>query len=72
MYREDGEVAHRPAYLDICAETIHRHAGWCEVRVLDGRSAPGWLPDTPVDPRRRLPSPVHRSDHARTRLGTPS
>lgn len=67
MYWEDGEVP-RPPYLDLCAETILIHAADCELRVLDRESVRDWLPGLSGDVWRRLPSPVHRSDYARTRL----
>jgi capsular polysaccharide synthesis protein len=68
MYWEDVPGTTRAPYLSLCLETVRRHAGRMDVRVLDQDSVFTWLPDLDADLWRRLPAPNYRSDYARTRL----
>ncbi|MGH9067108.1 MAG: glycosyltransferase [Acidimicrobiales bacterium] len=68
QYWEDVPGRARPAYLDLCLETVCRHAGALEVRLLDFHGVLDWLPDIDPDVWRRLPDPPARSDYARARL----
>jgi len=68
-YWEDGPRARsRPVYLDLCIETIERHAAPLEVRLLARRDATTWLPDIDVDRWESLPAPNYRSDYVRSRV----
>jgi hypothetical protein len=68
-YWEDGKRRQsRSVYLDLCLETIARHAGALELRVLSRHDALGWLPDLDVERWEALPSPNYRSDYVRSRL----
>lgn len=68
MYWENLSGRSRPAYLDLCLDTIRRHAGDADVRVVDRETVFTWLPDLRPDVWEGLPGPMHRSDYARTRL----
>jgi len=67
-YWEDGPRAARPVYLDLCLETIARHSGGLELRLLGRGDAVTWLPDLDVDRWESLPAPNYRSDYVRSRL----
>jgi len=67
-YWEDGPRAARSAYLDLCIETIARHAPPLELRVLARHDAVTWLPDLDVERWESLPAPNYRSDYVRSRL----
>jgi hypothetical protein len=58
----------RAPYLDLCLETIDRHRGGLELRVLGRDDAQAWLPDLDVERWLALPAPNYRSDYARSRL----
>jgi hypothetical protein len=67
-YWEDPPGGTRPAYLDLCLETIRAHSGGMEVRLLARDDAPRWLPDMDADRWRKLPAPNYRSDYLRSRV----
>lgn len=68
-YWEDGPRARRrPVYLDLCIETIERHAAPLELRLLARGDARTWLPDLDVERWESLPAPNFRSDYARSRV----
>jgi len=67
-YWEDGPRATRSAYLDLCLETIARHAPPLELRVLGRADAARWLPDLDVERWESLPAPNYRSDYVRSRV----
>lgn len=58
----------RPPYLDLCLETIQRHAGPLEVRCLDAESSLEVLPEIDVGRWAALPAPNFRSDYVRSRV----
>jgi hypothetical protein len=69
MYWEDLPGRTRPAYLDLCQETIRRHLGpSMTLHVLDNESVFDWLPDMEASIWHRLTVPAQRADYARTRL----
>ncbi|HVA03650.1 MAG TPA: capsular polysaccharide synthesis protein [Acidimicrobiales bacterium] len=67
-YWEDGPRARRSAYLDLCIETIERHAAPLELRLLARHDAITWLPDLDVEKWESLPAPNYRSDYVRSRV----
>jgi len=67
-YWEDGPHRRRAPYLDLCLETIERHAAPLELRVLGRDDAIVWLPDLDVERWQSLPAPNYRSDYVRSRL----
>ena len=67
-YWEDPPGGVRPTYLDLCLETVQRHAAPTEVRILTRHDAPQWLPDLDVDRWEALPAPNYRSDYVRSRI----
>ena len=67
-YWEDPPGRTRPAYLDLCLETIQRHAPPHPLRVLSRHDATTWLPDLDVDRWEALPAPNYRSDYVRSRV----
>jgi hypothetical protein len=67
-YWEDMPGHRRSAYLDLCLETVHRHADGLAVHVLGRDDAPDWIPDLDRDRWERLPAPNYRSDYIRSRL----
>jgi hypothetical protein len=67
-YWEDGQRGTRPVYLDLCLESIERHAAPLEVRLLSRRDAVTWLPDLDVERWESLPAPNYRSDYVRSRV----
>ena len=58
----------RPPYLDLCLDTIERHAAPLELRCLDEETTLDVLPDIDVERWRALPAPNYRSDYARSRV----
>jgi hypothetical protein len=68
MYWEDVPGGRRAPYLDLCFETIQRHAGSMEIVVVNRGTAFDWLADLDPGTWERLPTPVYRSDYVRTRL----
>ncbi|GEM_PF-1577684 len=68
MYWEQQGGCRRPAYLDLCMESVERHAAGLEVRLLGPADVIDWLPDLDRATWRRLPSAVHRSDYLRIHL----
>jgi hypothetical protein len=67
-YWEDGPRAARPAYLDLCLETIKRHTPPLELRVLSRQDAYRWVPDLDTERWEGLPLPNFRSDYIRSRV----
>jgi len=67
-YWEDGPRARRSVYLDLCLETIERHAAPLELRVLSRHDAITWLPDLDEEKWESLPAPNYRSDYVRSRV----
>lgn len=67
-YWEDRPGSTRAPYLDVCLQTISRHAAPLEVHVLGREDAPRWLPDLDVERWERLPAPNFRSDYVRSRV----
>jgi hypothetical protein len=67
-YWEDGPRAPRAPYLDLCLETIERHAPPLELRVLSRDNVTTWLPDIDVERFGALPAPNYRSDYVRSRV----
>jgi hypothetical protein len=67
-YWEDGPRGSRPVYLDLCLETIERHAAPLELRLLSRPDAVTWLPDLDVERWESLPAPNYRSDYVRSRV----
>jgi hypothetical protein len=55
-------------YLDLCLETIGRHAAPLELRLLGRDDAVRWLPDIDLERWESLPAPNYRSDYVRSRL----
>ena len=65
-YRNRARV--RPAYLDLCLETIRRHLGPLTLELVDRENVFEWLPDLDADTWHRLPEATFRSDYCRTLL----
>lgn len=58
----------RSVYLDLCLQTIERHAPPLELRCLDFDTGPEALPGIDLDRWRSLPAPNFRSDYVRSRV----
>jgi hypothetical protein len=67
-YWEDLPGTTRPPYLDLCLDTIRRHAPPLEVRCLGPDEALEVLPGIDVERWRNLPAPNYRSDYLRSRV----
>lgn len=67
-YWENQPGKQRSAYLDLCLETIGRHAPPLELRCLSRDDTPEVLPDLDVERWHALPAPNYRSDYVRSRL----
>ena len=67
-YWENRPGRTRSAYLDLCLETIGRHAPPLELRCLGPDDPPTLLPDLDLDRWRALPAPNYRSDYVRSRV----
>lgn len=67
-YWEDGPHASRAPYLDLCLETIERHASPMELHVLSRHDVTRWLPSIDLERFETLPAPNYRSDYVRSRL----
>lgn len=67
-YWEDPPGGVRPAYLDLCLETVRAHSASLEVRVLGRDDAASWLPDLDLERWELLPAPNYRSDYVRSRV----
>jgi len=67
-YWEDGPHQSRAPYLDLCLETIERHAHPLELRVLSRHDVVTWLPAIDLERWETLPAPNYRSDYVRSRL----
>lgn len=67
-YWEDKPGRTRSSYLGLCLESIRRHAGPLEVRVVDRGDAQIWLPDLDLDCWESLPAANYRSDYLRSRV----
>jgi hypothetical protein len=68
MYWENLPGMHRAPYLDLCIDTVRRHAGNLEVRIVNREEMVHLIPDLDEDVWLRLPAPSYRSDYARARL----
>ncbi len=68
MYWEDAPGRRRPAYLDICLETVQKHAPDGRLRVLGPLDALEVLPETDPSVWARLPDAARRADYLRTRV----
>lgn len=68
LYWETRPGRTRPAYLDLCLETIRRHAPPLELRCVGPEDVVQLLPDLDVERWHALPAPNYRSDYARSRL----
>ena len=69
MYWENPPGRTRPAYLDLCQDTIRYHLGASlEFHIVDDTSIFEWLPDLDPSIWSRLTVPAQRADYARTRL----
>jgi hypothetical protein len=67
-YWEDKPGGKQLPYLDLCLETLRRHAGDMELRVLGAGDVAEWVPDLDAARWRALPAPNYRSDYARSRV----
>ncbi|MDE3086942.1 MAG: hypothetical protein KGJ77_09270 [Acidobacteriota bacterium] len=67
-YWEDLPGTTRPPYLDLCLDTIRRHAPPLEVRCLGPEEALDVLPGIDARRWRSLPAPNYRSDYLRSRV----
>lgn len=67
-YWEDRPGTTRAPYLDLCLETIRRHAAPLPLHCLGPDDALDVLPDLDVERWRGLPAPNYRSDYVRSRL----
>lgn len=67
-YWENRPGRTRSAYLDMCVETIRRHAPPLEFRCLGPDDALEVLPEIDVERWRALPAPNYRSDYVRSRV----
>src|SRR3984957_10438430 len=67
-YWEDGPHASLDAYLDLCLETIERHAPPSELRGLSRQDVVAWLPSIDLERWETLPAPNYRSDYVRSRV----
>jgi hypothetical protein len=65
-YWENRKGASKPAYLDLCIETVRRHSPSYDVVVLDERSVRDRLPDLREDIFRTREI-AHRADYIRAR-----
>ena len=69
MYWENPPGRTRPAYLDLCQDTIRYHLGpSLEFHLVDDTSIFEWLPDLDPSIWSRLTVPAQRADYAWTRL----
>ena len=69
MYWEDAADRAKPAYLELCLDTIKRHLDpTMRLQVLDFSTIFNWLPDLSTSVWWSLGTPVRRSDYARVRL----
>jgi len=66
MYWEDPPGRSRPAYLDLCLETVLQHAAGLEVVVASRADARAYASSIETRLWERLASPVQRSDVFRT------
>jgi hypothetical protein len=66
MYWDEPSHSRRPHYLDLCGQTIERHADGLPVRVVNRSTIGAWVGD--VRPEFEQLSVVHRADYARARL----
>lgn len=66
MYWENKKGHSKPAYLELCLETIQRHRGAYELRLLDEKSVTDWLEIPPVV--KKLENIAHKADYARFEL----
>lgn len=67
MYWEDRKGTHRPAYLDLCLETVAKHSPSYEIVVLDEESVLEYLPDLREDIF-RTKEIAHRADYIRAKV----
>jgi hypothetical protein len=67
MYWEDRKGTHKPAYLDLCLETIRRNSPSYDVVVLNEKTVLERLPDLRRDIFRTREI-AHRADYIRARI----
>ena len=67
MYWEDRKGERKPAYLDLCLETVRRHSPAFDVVLLNERSVRDHLPDLREDIFRTREI-AHRADYIRARI----
>jgi len=67
-YWEDLPGRRRGDYLGLCIESLQRHAGGLELRLLGHDDARRWLPDLDKGVWESLPAPNFRSDYVRSRV----
>jgi hypothetical protein len=67
MYWENRKGSARPAYLDLCLETIRRHSPSYDILLFDDRSVRELLPDLREDIF-RTHEIAHRADYIRARI----
>jgi hypothetical protein len=67
MYWEDRKGAHKPAYLDLCLDTVRRHSPSYDVVVLDRETVLERLPGLREDVFRTREI-AHRADYIRARI----
>ena len=68
LYWDNHYSERRPAYLELCLESIHRHAGGARVVVVEPETLPRYLDVHSLPQRYASLSPNHRSDYLRIRL----
>jgi hypothetical protein len=66
MYWETPSGRTKPAYLDLCLETIERHGEGLSLHALNEAAIRDFLPDLRPEVSRLTPN--HRSDYYRSRL----
>jgi hypothetical protein len=67
MYWETGKSASRPAYIDLCLETVRRHSPSYEVVLMNRNSVFTYLPDLRRDVFKTAEI-AHRADYIRARV----
>ncbi|MBL7033601.1 MAG: hypothetical protein ISR91_05590 [Candidatus Delongbacteria bacterium] len=67
MYWENAKNRQKPAYLDLCLETIKRHSPSYEIVVLNEQSVFDYIPDLRQDIG-KIRKIAHRADYIRARV----
>ena len=67
LYWENKKSIHKPAYLDLCLETIKKHSPNYKVVVLNEKSVHEYLPDLRID-LARIIEVAHKTDYIRARI----